>query len=201
EGRGDGEVRGRMTNWGGGRGGDGRVNSLGAKLVQLTMPGVADVYQGCELAGFALVDPDNRRLVDFTPRRQLLAALDAGSPAAGRPDAGPDQGGRPAPARVDALDADKLLVTSAALRPRRDRPDWFGGDYQPLSAEGPAAEHAVSFLRGSPSGGTVTVVTRLPGALRQRGGWAGTVLPLPAGPWRDVLTGTIHDGPRPLLST
>src|SRR5262249_56065961 len=123
EGRGDGEVRGRMTNWGGGRGGDGRVNSLGAKLVQLTMPGVADVYQGCELAGFALVDPDNRRLVDFTPRRQLLAALDAGSPTAGRPDAG-----------SDALDADKLLVTSAALRLRRDHPGWFGGDYQPLSA-------------------------------------------------------------------
>ena len=54
------------------------MNTLGAKLVQLTMPGVADVYQGCELAGFSLVDPDNRRLVDFTRRREMLAALDAG---------------------------------------------------------------------------------------------------------------------------
>ena len=44
---------------------DARVNSLGAKLVQLTMPGVPDVYQGCELTGLSLVDPDNRRPVDF----------------------------------------------------------------------------------------------------------------------------------------
>ena len=41
------------------------VNSLGAKLVQLTMPGVPDVYQGCELGGLSLVDPDNRRPVDY----------------------------------------------------------------------------------------------------------------------------------------
>jgi (1->4)-alpha-D-glucan 1-alpha-D-glucosylmutase len=103
---------------------------------------------------------------------------------------------------------DKLLVTSAALRLRRDHPDWFAGEYRPLPAEGPAARHALSFLRGPSSasgpggdGPAVTVVTRLPGALRRRGGWAGTVLPLPAGPWRDVLTGATHAGPRPLLST
>ena len=59
-----------------------RVNSLGAKLVQLTMPGAADVYQGCELAAFALVDPDNRRPVDYAAaRRALLAAQDAGAAA------------------------------------------------------------------------------------------------------------------------
>ena len=102
---------------------------------------------------------------------------------------------------------DKLLVTSAALRLRRDHPDWFAGEYRPLPADGPAAGHALSFLRGPSSAGgprdgpAVTVVTRLPGALRKRGGWAGTVLPLPAGPWRDVLTGVTHAGPRPLLST
>jgi (1->4)-alpha-D-glucan 1-alpha-D-glucosylmutase len=156
------------------------VNSLGAKLVQLTMPGVADTYQGCELGAFSLVDPDNRRLVDFARRRQLLAMLDD---AAG-------------------LDADKLLVTAAALRLRREHPGWFAGEYRPLDAEGPAARHAVSFLRGpSADGGpAVTVATRLPGGLRRRGGWADTVLPLPAGPWRDVLTGATHAGPRPLLS-
>src|SRR6185436_17291686 len=54
-----------------------RVNSLGQKLVQLTMPGVPDVYQGCELAGRSLVDPDNRRPVDYARRRELLADLDA----------------------------------------------------------------------------------------------------------------------------
>ena len=56
---------------------DARVNTLGAKLVQLTMPGVADVYQGCELTGLSLVDPDNRRPVDYQRRQRLLTALDA----------------------------------------------------------------------------------------------------------------------------
>jgi (1->4)-alpha-D-glucan 1-alpha-D-glucosylmutase len=163
--------------------GDARANALGAKLVQLTMPGVADTYQGCELAGLRLVDPDNRAPADFARRRDLLAALDAGPPPAG-PDARP-------------LDMDKLLVTAAALRLRRQHPDWFAGEYTPLAAEGPAARHAVSFARG---GHAVTVVTRLPAGLRQRGGWAGTALPLPhAGPWRDLLTGASHPGARPLL--
>ena len=55
--------------------GDALVNSLGAKLVQLTMVGVPDIYQGCELSGLSLVDPDNRRPVDFARRRALLADL------------------------------------------------------------------------------------------------------------------------------
>jgi (1->4)-alpha-D-glucan 1-alpha-D-glucosylmutase len=163
--------------------GDARANALGAKLVQLTMPGVADTYQGCELAGLRLVDPDNRAPADFARQRYLLAALDAGDPPAGL-DARP-------------LEMDKLLVTAAALRLRREHPDWFAGEYAPLAAEGPAARHAVSFARG---GHAVTVATRLPAGLRQRGGWAGTVLPLPhPGPWRDLLTGAAHPGARPLL--
>jgi len=150
---------------------DARVNSLGAKLVQLTMPGAADVYQGCELTGYSLVDPDNRRPVDFAHRRAMLAALD-GAPPAG-------------------LDAEKLLVTSRALRLRRDHPDWFRGGYQPVAAQGPAAEHAVAFQRGQ----AVTVVTRLPAGLRRRSGWADTTLRLGPGRWRDTLTGVSHDGP------
>jgi malto-oligosyltrehalose synthase len=144
---------------------DARVNSLGAKLVQLTMPGVPDVYQGCELAGFALVDPDNRRLVD------------EGGPA-------------------DGLDAEKLLVTAQALRLRREHPDWFAGGYTPLQATGAAARHALAFRRGP----AVTVVTRLPAGLRDRGGWADTALEVPAGRWRDVLTGATRAGPRLFLS-
>jgi (1->4)-alpha-D-glucan 1-alpha-D-glucosylmutase len=154
-----------------------RANSLGAKLVQLTMPGVADVYQGCELTGLSLVDPDNRRPVDYAYRRALLAAQDTSPPG--------------------NLDAEKLLVTSAALRLRRAHPDWFTGGYQPLAAEGPAARHAVAFVRG---GHAVTVATRLPATLTRLGGWAGTVLPLPGQGWRDVLTGATHTGPRPLLA-
>jgi (1->4)-alpha-D-glucan 1-alpha-D-glucosylmutase len=160
---------------------DAMVNSLGAKLVQLTMVGVADVYQGCELAGLALVDPDNRRPVDFSWRRSLLDALDAGA------DADVD---------IDTdLDSAKLLVTSRTLRLRRDHPDWFTGGYAPLAASGPAAGHAVAFCRG---GHAVTVATRLPVGLRRHGGWADTVLSLPgvspARAWYDVLTGTGYEG-------
>ncbi|HXL91507.1 MAG TPA: malto-oligosyltrehalose synthase [Streptosporangiaceae bacterium] len=143
---------------------DARVNSLGAKLIQLTMPGVPDVYQGCELAGFALVDPDNRRPVDFARAR---------SP----------------------LDEEKFLVTTGALRLRRDRPDWFAAGYTPLSAVGPAAEHVVAFARVS----AVTVATRLPAGLRARGGWGETALTLPpTSTWRDVLTGATYPGNEPL---
>ena len=165
---------------------DALANSLGAKLVQLTMPGVPDVYQGCELTGLSLVDPDNRRPVDYGRRQSLLADLDAGRlDAASSPDPDPDP--------VARLDAAKLLVTSRALRLRRDHPDWFAGSYEPLTASGDAAGHAVAFARG---GHAVTVATRLPGGLRRLGGWGGTLLPLPvleaAAGWVDVLTGAVY---------
>jgi (1->4)-alpha-D-glucan 1-alpha-D-glucosylmutase len=133
---------------------------------------VPDVYQGTELWDFSLVDPDNRRPVDFDARRELLTRLDGGR--------------RPA---VDRSGAAKLLVTSRALRLRRDRPDLFTG-YTPLTAGGPAAGHAVAFDRG----GAVTVATRLPVALRRRGGWGDTGLALPPGVWADALTGRRFDG-------
>ena len=174
---------------------DARVNSLGAKLVQLTMPGVPDVYQGCELGSFSLVDPDNRRPVDFARRADLLADLDA--TALNQPGLG----------GAARLDLEKLLVTSRALRLRRGRPDVFAAGFEPLAADGPAAGHVVAFARG---GEAVTVATRLPAGLARRGGWAGTVLELPpslatsAGgqtrSWRDVLTDTVHAGPRLDLS-
>jgi (1->4)-alpha-D-glucan 1-alpha-D-glucosylmutase len=152
-----------------------RANSLSQKLVQLTMPGVPDVYQGCELAGLSLVDPDNRRPVDYVRRRELLADLDAGTVPA-------DLGG------------EKLLVTSRALRLRDEHPEWFSGGYEPVAARGPAAGHALAFRRG----GAITVVTRLPAGLDARGGWDDTRLPLPGGPWRDLFTGQSYVSPAPL---
>ena len=142
-------------------------NALGQKLVQLTMPGVPDVYQGCELWDNSLVDPDNRRPVDFARRRELLAALDTGWLPP-----------------IDPTGAVKLLVTSRALRLRRDRPEAFGR-YAPLPVTGVAAEHAVAYDRG----GVAVVATRLPVGLADRGGWRDTTLTLPAGTHRDVLTG------------
>ncbi|MGK5551289.1 malto-oligosyltrehalose synthase [Actinomadura kijaniata] len=148
-----------------------RTVSLGQKIVQLTMPGVPDVYQGCELFGHSLVDPDNRRPVDYGRRRSRLTRLDSGREPA------------------DADDA-KLLVTSRTLRLRRDHPDWYGpdGGHTPVTATGPAAAHAVAFRRGR----AVTLATRLPVGLERRGGWADTRLDLDGGVWRDALTGAVH---------
>ena len=146
--------------------GPGWSNALAAKLLSLTVPGVPDVYQGSELWEQSLVDPDNRRPVDFALRRRLLA--EAGPV---RPD-GPADDGRA-----------KLHVVRTALRLRRDRPDLFDR-YEPLRATGAAAGHMLAFDRG----GAVTVVTRLPLGLERAGGWRDTRLELPPGQWRDLLT-------------
>jgi (1->4)-alpha-D-glucan 1-alpha-D-glucosylmutase len=153
-----------------------RVAVLGQKLVQLTMPGVPDVYQGCELVDLSLVDPDNRRDVDFAVRRARLAHLDAG--------------GAPRD-----LDDEKLLVTTRALRLRRRHPQWFvgaGATYVPLAT---TTGNVIAFGRGSLPEGPVsqdpvqaiTVTTRLPVALHRHGGWAEHTVSLPEGRWHDLL--------------
>lgn len=139
-----------------------RANVLGTALVHLTMPGVPDLYQGTEHEYRALVDPDNRRPVDF--------------PSAGAGGAGVGIGER----------GEKAAVTRAALALRARRPGAFGdaAAYAPLSAEGPATEHCVAFAR---SGEVVTAVTRLSLRLAEAGGWRGTTLALPPGRWAGVL--------------
>jgi len=147
-------------------------NSLAAKLIQLTAPGVPDVYQGSELWETSLVDPDNRRPVDFSLRRLLLAAIDAG-----------------AHPPIDESGAAKLLVVSRALRLRRDHQELFTR-YAPLPAIGEAARHVVAFDRG----GAVTVATRLSLGLAARGGWGDTVVVLPGHRVVDVITGRTFEG-------
>lgn len=142
-----------------------QANSLAAKLLALTMPGVPDVYQGSELWETSLVDPDNRRPVDFEHRAAVLAGT----------------------AADDA--ATKLHVTCSALTLRRERPELFT-TYTPVTASGAAAGHVVAYDRG----GAITVVTRLPVGLDADGGWGDTVLDLPDGRWHDVLTGRDADG-------
>ncbi|MCT2583799.1 malto-oligosyltrehalose synthase [Actinophytocola sp. S1-96] len=146
--------------------GPGWSNALGQKLLHLTGPGVPDVYQGTELFDLSLVDPDNRRPVDFAARDALLTRLEDGW----------------LPETVDDTGAVKLHVVRTALRLRRDRPDLFTG-YRPLRADGPAADHALAFARS----GVVAVATRLPVTL-SRTGWRDTVLALPPGRWTDHLT-------------
>ncbi|PZG14045.1 malto-oligosyltrehalose synthase [Micromonospora craterilacus] len=145
-------------------------NSLGQKLIQLAMPGVPDIYQGTELWDNSLVDPDNRRPVDFGVRQELLARLDAGWQPA-----------------VDDTGAAKLLVVSRTLRLRRDRPELFT-DYQPVVAHGPAARHAVAFDRG----GAIAVATRLPLGLAASGGWRDTTLQLPVKEVSCLFTGRVY---------
>jgi (1->4)-alpha-D-glucan 1-alpha-D-glucosylmutase len=159
--------------------GPGWSNALAAKLLSITLPGVPDVYQGSELWEQSLVDPDNRRPVDFEQRREALRYLPADAAA-------------PLGSGVDDPALAKLQLTAAALRLRRDRPELFTG-YRPLSAEGGAAAHVLAFDRG----GAITVVTRLPAGLAARGGWQDTALALPW-PARDAVTGRRFQGRAPL---
>ncbi|MEU0150859.1 malto-oligosyltrehalose synthase [Micromonospora fulviviridis] len=152
-------------------------NSLGQKLVQLAMPGVPDTYQGTELWENSLVDPDNRRPVDFAVRRELLARLDTGW--------------RPA---VAADGAAKLLVVSRALRLRRDHPELFTA-YRPVPAHGPAGAHAVAFDRG----GAIAVATRLPLRLARAGGWGDTTLAISGNSVTDLFTGRVYSGSELLM--
>jgi (1->4)-alpha-D-glucan 1-alpha-D-glucosylmutase len=144
-----------------------RANVLAQKLLALTIPGIPDVYQGCEVVDLSLVDPDNRRPVDYDARRERLAALDAGKPPRN-------------------LDDEKLLVVSRALRLRRARSEVFGASatYSPVET---GSAHALAFAR---CGEVVTVVSRLTG--RGTGGWGGATVRLPAGRWRDELTGRTY---------
>ena len=147
-----------------------RAAVLGQKLLQLLLPGVPDVYQGCELVNLSLVDPDNRRDVDYAAREQRLADIDRGGP-------------------VD-LDDEKLLVTSRALRVRRELAPCFGdkASYEPMAT---SSEHALGFVR---TGAVAAVVTRAPRRLVESGGWNDETVTLPEGTWRDELTGALFGG-------
>lgn len=152
----------------------GRVNSLAQTLIKCTAPGVPDLYQGTELWDLSLVDPDNRRPVDFEQRRHLLAELDTLSPAEilARSDDG----------------LPKLWIIREALALRRRRPEAFGptGAYQPLAAAGAKAEHALAYLRGAR---VLVLVPRLVIGLGDD--WQDTRLPLPPGRWQNCFSGAL----------
>lgn len=148
--------------------GAGRVNALAQKLITLTAPGVPDIYQGNEVWDLSLVDPDNRRPVDYAARRRLLDRVkgtDASGALAFMEEGGP-----------------KMWLTHRALQVRRHHPQAFEGDYEPIYAEGDRAQHVVAFRRGED---VITIVPRL--VLGLRDGWGRTTLGLPAGSWRDAL--------------
>jgi (1->4)-alpha-D-glucan 1-alpha-D-glucosylmutase len=147
-------------------------NSVSAKLLQLTAPGVPDVYQGSELWNRSLVDPDNRLPVDYDARRAILEGIGSGELP-----------------ELDETGAAKLLVTTRALHARRDRPELFTR-YAGLEVVGAATDHAIAFDRG----GAVTVATRLPIGLERRGGWGDTVVLVPPGRYTETITGESVQG-------
>jgi (1->4)-alpha-D-glucan 1-alpha-D-glucosylmutase len=146
-----------------------QVTALAQKAVQLTMPGVADTYQGTELWDLSLVDPDNRRPVDWHLRRQLLASLDGPPP-------------------LEDVGAAKLHLVSRLLRLRRQEPESFLADssYEPLSA----GARAVGFLRA----GRVVTIAPTRALTVQDAGWGDDAAVLPEGRWHDVLTGSVRNG-------
>jgi (1->4)-alpha-D-glucan 1-alpha-D-glucosylmutase len=155
----------------------GWLNSLAQTLIKLTAPGAPDFYQGAELWDLSLVDPDNRRPVDFETRRRLMAELDQLSPetiwkrrGAGVP---------------------KLWLIRQTLQLRQKKPEWFAAtaSYDPLFASGPKAGCALAFLRG---GAVASITPRLPATLA--GDWGDTTLQLPAGKWENELTGEVWSG-------
>ncbi len=161
----------------------GALGSLSQVLLKATAPGVPDFYQGCELWDLSLVDPDNRRPVDFARREALLRALD-------------DQGaGDPARFAGELLTRwpdgrIKLWVTSRLLRHRAAcREVYSKGDYQPLTADGPRHEHVCAFARQRGEAWSVAVATRFHATL-------GPADQLPVGPvWRDTFVPLPNSAP------
>jgi (1->4)-alpha-D-glucan 1-alpha-D-glucosylmutase len=190
------------------------LNSLAQLVLKLASPGVPDFYQGSELWNLDLVDPDNRREVDFIWRQRLLKGL---QPLIAAVEAG-GVGGAEVRDLLDHWEDGriKLLVTSVGLRFRRRHPEVaLDGAYLPLRPEGPAADHLVACARQHTAGTLVAVVPRLvtslmpeADALPLGGTWASTrlLLPeaLPATCYRHLLTGEsiepARDGDRHVLA-
>jgi (1->4)-alpha-D-glucan 1-alpha-D-glucosylmutase len=163
----------------------GLINGLAQQILKLTSPGVPDIYQGTEFWDDSLVDPDNRRPVDFDARTGALVALDGTS--------------------LQELVAErcdgriKLMATTRLLNFRREYKRLFSeGDYAPVQIEGPAADHVLAFTRSHQGMTLLVAVPRLLTKLAGAGNvldpsiWEGTTMADPgsgAGSWRDLLSG------------
>lgn len=176
--------------------GCGLWNSLAQTLLKLTSPGIPDIYQGTELWHFRLVDPDNRRNVDYQSRIESLTALQA------TPRGGSGRFNVAAELIANAIDGRiKLFVHGETLAFRRRCPDLFTtGEYHPVEATGTQAAHVCSFLRRRGNDAALIVVPRLNWQLsgtRQSAPtgsetWGDTALRIPKGfqarMWRNVFT-------------
>ena len=160
-----------------------RAAILSQKLIQLTMPGVPDVYQGTEEVRPLMVDPDNRIAVDYDRLSDHLDRVERAT-------------------KVRTLSEEKLLITARTLHARNARPGAFTGTsagYSPLPS---SSGHAVVFARSEADApAVVTIATRLAIELERRGGWGEHSVTLPEGEWVDAFTGASHAGGSASLAT
>ena len=176
----------------------GMVNSLAQTLVKITAPGVPDFYQGTEVWDFSLVDPDNRRPVDFAARASLLEDLRERIAAGGLATLAGELVKEWPDGRI------KLHTVHRALACRRGAPELFReGEYLPLSTGGARGEHVCAFARRLAGRAVVTVVPRLTARLTRNGAqlplgravWDDTRVALPADlarePLVNVFTGAV----------
>ncbi|MDQ6747698.1 MAG: malto-oligosyltrehalose synthase, partial [Candidatus Dormibacteraeota bacterium] len=170
----------------------GRAVSLAMTLVKLTAPGIPDTYQGSELWDLSLVDPDNRRPIDYGARREFLRQLNDDA-ATRSPVPGPALTG-------DAAGLTKLHVTTQALRLRRTLAPAFdgGSTYCALEVAGPGADNVLAFARGTIEDPLQVVVAVPRLDLRREPGWAAaTTIALGPGEWVSQLEGHAVTGPAP----
>jgi (1->4)-alpha-D-glucan 1-alpha-D-glucosylmutase len=168
----------------------GMVNSLAQTLLKIAAPGVPDFYQGSELWDLNLVDPDNRRPVDYELRRRYLSELSTVGES-GEPELVEGLLCTPEDGRI------KLYLVHRLLHARRARPSLFGsGDYVPLQARGARAGNVAAFARRLGGSWAVAAAPRFPVSLSEEGSfplgevWGDTVIELPEGApgaWRNVL--------------
>jgi (1->4)-alpha-D-glucan 1-alpha-D-glucosylmutase len=150
----------------------GKLNALSQTLFKLTSPGVPDIYQGTELWDLSLVDPDNRRPVDYETRQKLLADLSGHRDEQTLPEISHGVDG-----------AAKLFTIAKALGIRREQPALFShGSYEPLTAEGQYRDNVCAFARELNGQGMIIVVPRLVAGLLK----GETQLPLGKNVWDDT---------------
>jgi (1->4)-alpha-D-glucan 1-alpha-D-glucosylmutase len=171
----------------------GFVNSLAQTLVKICAPGVPDFYRGAEFWDFNLVDPDNRRAVDYAARREALAGLKSHA-ADDLPRLNRELLGKWPDERL------KLFVIWRGLEFRRRQTEIFSGGYEPLVAEGPRAEHLLAFARGAAPDYAVCIVPRLAyesWRTRKRARkvtFGGASAPWPLSPWWRETSVTLPQG-------
>ena len=160
----------------------GARNGLSQVVLKIASPGIPDFYQGSELWQLTLVDPDNRRPVDYKRRVALLDGL--------RKREGEDRIALVRDLAANPLaDETKLFVTYKALQFRKANPELFArGEYRALRVNGARSRHVCAFARRHTDHCAVAVAPRW--TLRMDG-WADTEIELPPGEWRDVITGLI----------